>query len=308
MRVLWISNSINLILDPCLIFGIGPFPRLGVTGAAVATLTGRSVGVLYQVYCLHKGGEHIRILVRHMRLNLSVMVRLIRVSLLGIAQLLTPHIAWVSLIRIISVFGSVAVAGYTIGIRLFIFSILPAWGLSGAAATLVGQNLGARQPERATESVWKTAMYNMIFLGGEGLILMIFAQPIVRGFTHDPSIIPLAVSCLRILNVGNVGYAYGMVMLQAFNGAGDTLTPTVVNSFGFLLFEIPVAYALAIPFGMHSQGVSWAIVVAECFIAVVSVFLFWRGGVEAGEDLAGRKQKAAGCLLKRFTTSDFVSE
>ena len=166
MRVLWLSNSINLVLDPCLIFGLGPFPKLGVAGAAAATLTGRSVGVLYQFYRLSKGGEHIRILAWHVRLNLEVMVRLIRVSLTGILQFAIPHVAWIGLVRIVSTFGAAALASYTIGIRIIIFFILPAWGLSGAAATLVGQNLGAHQPERAEKSVWKTGLYNMIFLGG----------------------------------------------------------------------------------------------------------------------------------------------
>ena len=277
MRVLWLSNSINLVLDPCLIFGLGPFPKLGVAGAAVATLTGRSVGVLYQFYRLSKGGEHIRILARHVRLNLEVMGRLIRVSLAGILQFAIPQVAWIGLVRIVSTFGAAALASYTIGIRSIIFFLLPAWGLSGAAATLVGQNLGAQQPERAEQSVWKTGIYNMIFLGGEGVLLIIFADPVIHFFTQDPAIVPLGVSCLRILSVGNIGYAYGMVMLQAFNGAGDTMTPTVVNFFGFLLFEIPLAYELAIPADMRSNGVFWAIVIAENAIAAVSILLFRRG-------------------------------
>jgi len=277
MRVLWLSNSINLGLDPCLIFGLGPFPRLGVTGAAASTIIGRGVGVVYQFYRLHKGGAHIRIYTRQIRLNLEVMLRLLRISVTGITQMVIPQVAWVSLVRIVSVFGSAALAGYTLGIRIFIFFLLPAWGLSGAAATLVGQNLGAQQPERAEESVWKTGFYNMLFMGGEGVLLVLFAGPIIRLFTSDPTIIPLATACLRIISVGNIGYAYGMVMLQAFNGAGDTLTPTVLNFFGFLLFEIPLAYALAIPMGMHSSGVYWAIAIAESLIAAVSVLLFRRG-------------------------------
>jgi MATE family, multidrug efflux pump len=277
MRVLWVSNSINLLLDPCLIFGLGPFPRLGVTGAAAATITGRGIGVLYQFYRLFKGGEHIRILARQVRLEWQVMLRLLRVSLTGIAQFAIPNVAWIALVRIVSTFGSAALAGYTIGIRIIIFFILPAWGLSGAAATLVGQNLGAQQPERAEESAWKTGFYNMLFLGGEGVLLMLFAAHLIRFFTHDPAIVPVGVACLRILSFGNVGYAYGMVMLQAFNGAGDTVTPTVVNFFGFLLFEIPLAYELAIPGGWRSSGVYVAILIAECAIAAVSIVLFRRG-------------------------------
>jgi putative MATE family efflux protein len=277
MRVLWISNSINIVLDPCLIFGWGPFPELGITGASAATVIGRGIGVLYQFYWLSKGSVHIRIAARHVRLNAEVMMRLVRVSLTGILQFAIPHVAWIGLVRIVSTFGAAALASYTIGIRVIVFFILPAWGLSGAAATLVGQNLGARQPERAEQSVWKTGLYNMLFLGGEGVLLIIFAGPVIRFFTQDPAIVPLGISCLRILSIGNIGYAYGMVMLQAFNGAGDTWTPTVVNFFGFLLFEIPLAYELAIPADLRSQGVFWAIVIAESAIAGVSMLLFRRG-------------------------------
>jgi Na+-driven multidrug efflux pump len=181
------------------------------------------------------------------------------------------------LVRIVSVFGSVALAGYTIGIRIIAFVIMPSWGLSGAAATLVGQNLGAKQPEQAEESAWKTGVYNMFFLGGVGVFLIIFPGPVVHLFTHDPAIVTLGVSCLRILSLGNVGYAYGMVMLQAFNGAGDTVTPTVVNFFGFWLVEIPLAYALAILTGLRSEGVYLAIFISESAIAAASVVLFRRG-------------------------------
>ncbi len=278
MRVLWLSNSINLLLDPCLIFGLGPFPKLGVTGAAVATLTGRSIGVVYQITRLRKGGEHIRILARHVRLQIPVMWRLLRVSFTGIAQFVVPHVAWIALVRMVSIFGSDALAAYTIAVRVIMFVLLPAWGLSGAAATLVGQNLGARRPERAEESVWKTGLYNMIFLGGIGVVMLIFAGPVIRLFTRDPAIVPIGVSGLQILSLGNVSYAYGMVMLQAFNGAGDTVTPTVVNIFGFLLFEIPLAYALAVsPFHLHSNGVYLAILIAESLIAVASLLLFRQG-------------------------------
>ena len=277
MRVLWLSNSINLVIDPCLIFGLGPFPRLGVTGAAVATLSGRTIGVIYQFYRLSRGGEHIRILARQIRFNLQVMATLLRVSVTGIAQMLVPHIAWISLMRIVSVFGSTALAAYTISIRIIIFFILPAWGLSGAAATLVGQNLGARQPERAEQSVWKTGLYTMLLMGGVGLFLILFARPVIRLFTHDPAIVSLGAACLCIVSIGNIGYAYEMVMMQAFNGAGDTLTPTIVNSFGFIVFEIPFAYALALPLGMRSNGVYWAITVSESAIAVAMVLLFRQG-------------------------------
>ncbi len=277
MRLLWVSNIINLILDPCLIFGLGPFPRLGVTGAALATFTGRSIGVGYQFYRLLRGTERIRILARQIRVDFSVLLRLVRVSLTGILQFAIAHTSWIGLVRIVSVFGAAALAGYTIAIRIVVFVILPSWGLSNAAATLVGQNLGAKKPERAEQAVWRTGFYNMLFLGSVGVFFVFFAEPIVRLFTQDPAVIPLAAMCLRIVSYGNIGYAYAMVMLQAFNGAGDTVTPTIVNFFGFWLLEIPLAYWLAIRLNLRSNGVYYAIVVAECSIAAASAVLFKRG-------------------------------
>ena len=277
MRLLWVSNIINLALDPCLIFGWGPFPKLGVTGAALATFTGRSIGVLYQFYRLLRGTERIHILLRQVRVNLGVLLRLLRVSLTGILQFAIADVSWIALVRIVSVFGSAALAGYTIAIRILIFVLLPSWGLSNAAATLVGQNLGAKQPERAEQSVWRTGLYNMLFLGAVGVFFVIFAEPVIRLFTNDPAVGPLAVSCLRILSYGNIAYAYGMVMLQAFNGAGDTVTPTIVNLFGFWLVEIPLAYALAIPARIGTKGVYYSIVIAEASIAVAGVLIFRRG-------------------------------
>jgi putative MATE family efflux protein len=277
MRLLWVSNIINLILDPCLIFGWGPFPKLGVTGAAVATLTGRSIGVLYQFYRLLRGTERIRILRRQIHINLQVLMRLLRVSLTGILQFAIAHTSWIGLVRIVSIFGSAALAGYTIAIRILIFIIMPSWGLSNAAATLVGQNLGAKQPERAQISVWRTGFYNMLFLGAIGIFFLFFATPAVRLFTQDPAVVPLASACLRILSYGNIGYAYGMVMLQAFNGAGDTVTPTIVNFFGFWILEIPLAYFLAISMRMEANGVYISIVIAECAIAAAGILLFRRG-------------------------------
>jgi len=277
MRLLWVSNIINLVLDPCLIFGWGPFPKLGVTGAALSTFTGRGIGVLYQFYRLGRGTERIQIAWRHLRVNLPVMLRLIRVSLTGILQFAIAHTSWIGLVRIVSTFGAAAVAGYTIAVRIVVFAILPSWGLSNAAATLVGQNLGAKQPERAESSVWRTGLYNMLFLGSIGAIFVVFAEPIVRLFTQDAEVVPLAATCLRILSYGNIGYAYGMVMLQAFNGAGDTVTPTIVNFFGFWLLEIPLAWWLALHLGLHSNGVFWSIVIAESSIAAAGVVLFRRG-------------------------------
>jgi putative MATE family efflux protein len=277
MRILWVSNIINLALDPCFIFGLGPFPRLGVTGAAVATLTGRSIGLGYQFYRLLRGTERIRIHRRQIRINLHVLLRLARVSVTGVLQFAIAHTSWIGLVRIVSMFGAAALAGYTIAIRIVIFAILPAWGLSNAAATLVGQNLGAGQPERAEQSVWRTGIYNMLFLGSVGVLFIFFAEPLIRLFSHDPAVVPLGAACLRIVSYGNIGYAYGMVMLQAFNGAGDTVTPTYVYLFGFWLLEIPLAYWLAIPAHLRSNGVFVAIVIAETAIAAASAVLFKRG-------------------------------
>jgi putative MATE family efflux protein len=277
MRILWVSNIINLALDPCFIFGLGPFPRLGVTGAAVATLTGRSIGLGYQFYRLLRGTERIRILRRQLRINVHVLLRLARVSVTGVLQFAIAHTSWIGLVRIVSMFGAAALAGYTIAIRIVIFAILPAWGLSNAAATLVGQNLGAGQPERAEQSVWRTGIYNMLFLGSVGVLFIFFAEPLIRLFSHDPAVVPLGAACLRIVSYGNIGYAYGMVMLQAFNGAGDTVTPTYVYLFGFWLLEIPLAYWLAIPAHLRSNGVFVAIVIAETAIAAASAVLFRRG-------------------------------
>ncbi len=277
MRLLWVSNIINLVLDPCLIFGWGPFPRLGVTGAALATFTGRSIGVAYQFYRLMRGTERLRILRSQVRLHWGVLLRLIRVSLTGILQFAIAHTSWIGLIRIVSLFGAAALAGYTIAIRIVIFIILPSWGLSNAAATLVGQNLGAGHPERAEKAVWRTGLYNMIFLGSVGIVFIFFPEPIVRLFTHDPVVLPLGAACLRIISYGNLGYAYFMVMMQAFNGAGDTITPTIVNFFGFWLFEIPLAYVLAITLNMRSNGVFFSIAIAESSMAVASAILFKQG-------------------------------
>ena len=277
MRLLWVSNIINLVLDPCLIFGWGPFPKLGVTGAALATFIGRSIGVLYQFYRLLRGTERIRILASQIRVDLHVLWRLIRVSVTGILQFAVADVSWIGLVRIVSMFGPAALAGYTIAIRILIFVILPSWGLSNAAATLVGQNLGAKQPERAERSVWLTGLYNMLFLGTVGVVFAIFAEPIIRLFTSDPAVVPLATTCLRILSYGNVAYAYGMVMLQAFNGAGDTITPTIVNFIGFCLLELPLAYVLAKPLQFGAKGAYYAIVFAEAAIALAGVLLFRRG-------------------------------
>jgi putative MATE family efflux protein len=278
MRVLWFSNFINLVLDPCFIFGLGPFPKLGLTGAAVATVIGRSAGVVLQLWILFSGSGRIRIAAKQLRANWDVMKRLVRVALNGMFQYAVGQTSWMVLVRLVSTFGSAAVAGYTVAVRVILFAILPSWGLSGAAATLVGQNLGAEKPERAERSVWLTGFYNMLFLGGVAIIFIAFPEWIIRLFTDDPDVIPIGVACLRVVSYGNLAYAYGMVMVQSFNGAGDTLTPTIVNIFGYWLFQIPVAYLLAYHFSLGPAGVFAAIPIAETAIAIIGVLLFRRGG------------------------------
>jgi len=277
MRVLWLSNFINLLLDPCFIFGLGPFPEFGLAGAAVSTTIGRSIGVVYQMWILFSGRSRVKILSRQFRVHWDVMTRLIRVALNGMFQYGIGQLSWLFLVRLVSTFGSVAVAGYTVAIRIFFFAILPPWGLSGAAATLVGQNLGAQKPDRAERSVWLTGFYNMVFLAAVGLVFIFFPEPIIRCFTSDPAVINFGVDCLRIICYGNLAYAYGMVMVQSFNGAGDTFTPTVVNLFGYWLFQIPVAYLLASRTSLGPQGVFYAIPLAETAIAIVGVALFRQG-------------------------------
>jgi putative MATE family efflux protein len=277
MRLLWVSNILNLVFDPCLIFGLGPFPKLGVTGAALATFSGRGIGVLYQFYRLGKGTERIRILARHMRLQGTVLWRLIRVSITGILQFLISQTSWIGLVRIVSLFGAPALAAYTIGVRIVIFAILPSWGLSNAAATLVGQNLGAGHPDRARKAVWRTGLWNMAFLGSVGIVFIAFAPWIIGLFTQDPAVTGPAIGCLRIFSCGNIAFAYGMVMLQAFNGAGDTLTPTYVNFFGFWMVQIPLAWWLAMHTSMRLNGVFVSVVVAQSIVVLISIVLFRQG-------------------------------
>jgi putative MATE family efflux protein len=277
MRLLWVSNILNLILDPCLIFGLGPIPRMGVTGAALATFSGRGIGVLYQFYRLAKGTERLRILTRHLRVQWDILWRLVRVSITGILQFLIGQASWIGLVRIVSLFGADALAGYTIAVRIVIFAILPSWGLSNAAATLVGQNLGAQHPERAKQAVWRTGFWNMVFLGSVGIVFIVFAPQIIGFFTTDTTVFGYAVSCLRVFSCGNVAFAYGMVMLQAFNGAGDTLTPTYVNLFGFWIVELPLAWWLAIHTRLGVNGVFVSVVIAQSAIVLISVLLFRQG-------------------------------
>jgi putative MATE family efflux protein len=277
MRVLWFSNLINLLLDPCLIFGLGPFPKLGVTGAALATLTGRSCGVFYQFWMLTNGKSRVRLATRHLRIVPSVIVSLIRVSSTGVLQFLIAHTSWLVLVRIISTFGSLAVAGYTIGIRIFMFIILPSWGMSGAAATMVGQNLGAKKPKRAERAVYVTGAYNAIYLVAVGLVLVFAPHFIVSFFSEDVVVSAFAADCLRIIGYGNLTYAFGMVMVQAFNGAGDTVTPTLINIVSFWLCEIPLGWYLANRTPLGVSGVFTSIPVANTVMTVISLVVFARG-------------------------------
>ncbi|HYG18645.1 MAG TPA: MATE family efflux transporter [Ohtaekwangia sp.] len=277
MRSLILSNGINIVLDPLFIFGWGPVPAMGVEGAAIATVIGRGSGVVYQLYHLVYGKGILKIQVSNLAVRWDVIKRLVSVSMGGIGQFLIASASWIFLYRIISHFGSAAMAGYTFAIRVIIFAILPAWGMANAAATLVGQNLGAGQPDRAEKSVWRAAFFNMIFLAIITFLFLMFARPILNLFSDDPEVIRNGVKCLQIVSIGYVFYAYGMVVTQAFNGAGDTRTPTLINFFGFWLFQIPFAYSLAILLELGSPGVFIAIAVAESSIALAGIWIFRRG-------------------------------
>jgi putative MATE family efflux protein len=277
MRMLWIANAINMVLDPCLIFGWGPFPEMGITGAAVGTNIGRGTAVVVQMSMLLRGSGRVRVRWRHLRVVPAVMGSVLRLSGPGFVQILIDTSSWIGLVRVISTFGSEALAGYTIGIRAVIFALLPAWGLSNAAATMVGQALGAKKPERAAESVWTAGRYNMYFLGSLGLLFLVFAPSIVDVFTADPGVAAHAVACLRILSAGFVFFAYGLVFTQAFNGAGDPWTPTWINLACFWVWQIPLAWLLAIHEQLGPNGVYVAMTVAFSTLAVVSAIVFRRG-------------------------------
>ncbi len=277
MRSLFIANIINIILDPCMIFGLGPFPRMGIAGAAAATAIGRGIGVLYQLYLLGNGKHRIKIIKKHLVFNFRIIKRLLRLSAGGVAQSLIATTSWIWLVRIMAVFGSAALAGYTIAIRIIVFSILPAWGLSNAASTMVGQNLGADKPERAERSVWITGFINMIFLVLIAVIFILFPAPLVRIFSNDAAVVKIGALSLRIISCGYLFYSYGMVMMQAFNGAGDTFTPTVINFFCFWMFEIPLAYILALHLKLAEKGVCLAVVCAESLVGIIGILVFRSG-------------------------------
>lgn len=273
MRALIISNGLNIVFAPVFIFVL----NMGVEGAAVATMIGRGTGVLYQIYHLTKGKGLIRLHIQNMAVRWDIIWRLIKVSAGGTGQFIIASASWIFLVRIISIFGSAALAGYTIGIRVIVFAIMPAWGMANAAATLVGQNLGAGLPERAEKSVYRSAFLNMIFLGIVTIVFYTLAGPIVGIYTDDPAVLESGMQCLKIVSLGYIFYAYGMVIIQSFNGAGDTLTPTILNVFGFWLFQIPFAYLMAIILDFQTTGAYIAIVTAESAMAIAAIIIFRRG-------------------------------
>jgi putative MATE family efflux protein len=277
MRALILANGLNIVLDPCLIYGVGPFPEMGVTGAAVATNIGRTVGVLYALYYLCGGGGRIRLHLRDMGIKLGLIWSLVRISIGGIAQFLVATASWVFLMQLVSGFGSDAVAGYTIAVRIVMFSILPAWGFSNAAATLVGQNLGAGLPDRAETTVWHIARYNAYYMGVAALIMLLFTQPIAEFFAAEGEVLDYAVACLRIFTYGYVFWGFGMAIIQAFNGAGDTMTPTWINVFCFWIVQVPLAYFLALTLEFGPEGVFWAVFVSDMLTGIVGVAFFMRG-------------------------------
>ena len=277
MRVLWIANAINLILDPCLIFGLGPFPELGVTGTAVATTIGRGVGVLLQLFVLFRGYARIKLAARHIRFHGAVMMRVLQLSGTGMLQIFISTASWIGLVRVVSAFGSEALAGYTIAIRIVLFALLPAWGLANAAATMVGQNLGAKQPERAERAAWIAGHINLAVLGTVGIFFIIFGPWIVHWFGGEGATSAYAVRCLRIVSAGFFFYGYGMVLNNSFNGAGDTWTPTFLNFFCFWMLELPLAWFLAHHLQWGPEGVFTAVAVAFSALALASGWMFTRG-------------------------------
>ena len=277
MRTLWLANAINILLGPCLIFGLGPFPELGVVGAAIATTTGRGVGVLFAAAQLFRSGSRVHVSRDRFQLDGALMMKLVRLSGTGTVQVLIGTASWIGLVRLIATFGSSALAGYTIAMRIVMFALLPSWGLSNAAATMVGQSLGAKDPARAERAVWLAGKYNAWFLGSVSVLFLVFAPQITGWFTRDAEVAQLASTALRIMSSGFVFYAYGGVLTSAFNGAGDTWTPTWMNFAVFWMWEIPLAWALAHPLGVGPKGAFWAVTIAFSTLTVVSAVMFKRG-------------------------------
>lgn len=277
MRVLWIANILNIILDPALIFGIGPVPALGVKGAAIATTTGRGIAVLVQLYYLSKGTGLVKIVKEHFIIKWAIIKQLIELSSGGVGQYIIGSCSWIFLMRIIADFGDDAVTGYQTAVRVIIFTILPAWGFANAAATLVGQNLGAGKPERAEKSVWRTAFLTMLFFGVVALLFIFFAKPILSVFIQEPKSLAIGTECLHITAFGYLFFSYGMVISQSFNGAGDTKTPTILNLICFWLMQIPLAWMMAKGFKMGPKGVYYAIGISETMLAIICIIIFKKG-------------------------------
>jgi len=277
MRALWLANGLNIVLDPLFIFGIGPFPEMGVEGAAIATNIGRGIGVLFQIWILLGKGSVIKIKWENIRLKSEIMFRLFKVSLGGMGQYLIGTASWLFMVRIISIFGAEALAGYTIAVRIIMFSILPSWGMANAGATLVGQNLGAGNPDRAEKSVWICAKTNLYFLGIISVIYFIFASELINLFNSDDRVVKDGMLAIRYICSGYIFFAYGMVIAQAFNGAGDTKTPTIVNFFLYWLLQLPLAYILAVTYKIGPEGAFAAVAVTEVALSIVYVIIFRKG-------------------------------
>lgn len=277
MWALILSNGLNIILDPLLIFGIGPFPEMGIEGAAVATNIGRGIGVIFQLFLLLRGVGLVKIAGRHIVLHFHIIRRLIGVAMGGAGQYIIASASWIFLMRIIAQFGSEALAGYTIAIRILVFTILPAWGLANAAATLVGQNLGAGNPERAEISVWRTSHANMLFMLLISITYFFLAPFLIPVFNNSPGVVESGVMSLRIISSGYVFFAYGIVIGQAFNGAGDTRTPTLLNFICFWCIEIPLGYLLAVQLNLGLSGVCWAVAFSESLLAFLFIYVFRKG-------------------------------
>ncbi len=277
MRVLWVANLVNIVINPFLIFGWGPFPELGVTGSAVGTTIGRGSGVLLQLWILTQGRSSITLGLRHLKANAEVMARMLRLSLTAMFQYLVQMASWIAVVRLIATVSTAAVAANTLAIKIILFAILPSWGLSNAAATLVGQSLGAKHPDRAEQAVRRTIWFNVAFMGVTGIFFIVFARPIIGVFTSETEVMPIAVTGLRLLAFGNLSYASGMVLTAAFNGAGDTTTPTVLNLISFWAFQIPLAYFLVFQAGLGPMGAWSAVLAGDTLLAILAWIVFRRG-------------------------------
>jgi len=278
MRALWLGNILNIVLGPCFIFGLGPFPALGVTGAAVATSIGRGTAVLYQLTMLARGRSKIAIARKHFAIDVRLMASVLRLAGSATFQMLLLMTSYVGVMRILSSFGSAPLAGYTIGFRILMFAMLPASGLSNAAATLVGQNLGARRPDRAEQAAWHACIASAAFLTVVGVVFIVGARVLVGLFTHDAEVLDHGVTYLRIISLGFPFYAFGMVMMQAFNGAGDTRTPTLINLFVFWALQLPLAWLLSHHTSLGPSGVFATLAICFSVFAAIGVALFRRGG------------------------------